>query len=101
MRRRLLVAHFLRRFLDNDLISPQADRHQALAVLVAALLTAGTFLTVLVSIKYLFRPLQSRGWTLIASLDDTFLWSGLSSIVMALVALASWDALSLDARLGG
>jgi len=98
VRERVLVAHFLRRFLDNDLISPQADRHQVLAVIGAGLVTSGMFLTVLVSTKYLFKPLQSRGWTLVTSLDDTFLWSGLSLIVMALVALGSWDALSLDAR---
>ncbi len=98
MRSRLLVIHFLRRFLDNDLISPDADRHEVLAVTFAALSTSGIFLTVLLSIKYLFRPIQSRGWTVMVSLDDTFVWTGLSMIVMALVALAVWDALALDAR---
>jgi hypothetical protein len=32
VRSRLLIRHFLRRFLDNDLLSPEADRHQVLAV---------------------------------------------------------------------
>ena len=98
MRSRLLVTHFLRRFLDNDLISPDADRHEVLAVTFAALSTSGIFLTVLLSINDLFRPIQSRGWTVMVSLDDTFVWTGLSMIVMALVALAVWDALALDAR---
>src|SRR5258706_473923 len=31
--RRLLREHFLRRFLDNDLISPNADRHEVLVLL--------------------------------------------------------------------
>ena len=35
--RRLLRHHFLRRFLDNDLISPNADRHEVLVLLAAAL----------------------------------------------------------------
>ena len=98
MHKRLLVGHFLRRFLDNDLVSPDADRHEAIAVTLAALVSSGLVLTLLCSIKYLFRPVQSRGWTVVVSLDDTFLYCGISMAVMALVALAVWDALSLDAR---
>ncbi len=98
MRRGLLVRHFVRRFSDNDLISPDADRHDVLAVSVAALSMSGLFLAVLVSMAYLFRPVQSRGWTALASLQDTFIWCGFSMILMSLVALAAWDGLTLDAR---
>lgn len=94
----LLVRHFLRRFIDNDLISPDADRHEVLAVTAAALSMSGLFLTVLLSIAYLFRPLQSRGWTALASLHDTFVWCGFTMAIMGLVALAAWDGFTLDAR---
>ena len=52
MRERLLVRHFLRRFLDNDLISPNADRHVAIVTAVAALIAPALFVTVLLSFKY-------------------------------------------------
>lgn len=98
MRDHVLTRHFLQRFLDNDLISPDADRHQILAVVCAALITSGLFVTVLLSLKYLFRPFQSPGWTAVVALDDRFLYIACSMIVMALVAVAEWDALVLDAR---
>lgn len=98
MRERLLTRHFLRRFLDNDLISPNADRHEVLAVVAASLATLGLFVTVLLSIKYQFEPLQAPGKTSIQALDDRFLYIGASMIVMALVALAQWDAIVLDVR---
>jgi hypothetical protein len=98
MRDRLLTRHFLQRFLDNDLISPNADRHETLAVACAALITGGLFVTVLLSLKYLFQPFQSPARTAIAALDDRFLFIACSMIVMALVAVTTWDALALDDR---
>jgi hypothetical protein len=98
MRERLLTRHFLQRFLDNDLISPHADRHETLAVAGAALVTSGLFVSVLLSMKYLFRPFQSPGWTAVVALDDRLLLITWSMVVMALVAVATWDALALDSR---
>ena len=98
MRERLLTRHFLRRFLENDLISPDADRHEVLALLGAAMVTGGLFVSVLLSVKYLFQPFQSPGWTAVVALDDQFLFVACSMIVMALVAVAQWDALALDGR---
>ena len=40
----LLVRHFLRRFLENDLVSPDADRHEVLAVTVGCSVMLGFFL---------------------------------------------------------
>ena len=93
-----LVRHFLRRFVENDLVSPDADRHEVIAVTLAALTMGSLFATVLISTRYLFHPVQSRSWTALVSLEDTFVWCGLSMLIMALVALAAWDALTLDAR---
>ena len=51
--RRLLRDHFLRRFLDNDLISPNTDRHEMLVLLAASLAVPGLFITVvLIGSKY-------------------------------------------------
>jgi hypothetical protein len=96
--RKRLVAHFLRRFLENDLLSPEADRHGVVTTTCAALATIGAFLAVLLSLKYLFRPVQSAGWTAMVALDDIFLYAGCSMVVMGFVAVAAWDALALDTR---
>src|SRR4029079_16111566 len=98
MREGLLVRHFLRRLVENDLISPEADRHEVLGVVCAALITAGLFGTAFISVKYEFSPLQLPGWTSLAALSDLSLFAGASMIVMALAAVSEWDALGLDAR---
>src|SRR3954465_10899258 len=100
MRERLLARHFLGRFLDNDLVSPNADRHESVSMVAAALISSGLFLAVMLSLKYLFTPFQSPAMTAILSLDDIFFYSTASMSVMALVAVAEWNALSLDARDG-
>lgn len=97
MREHLLTRHFLQRFLDNDLISPDADRHEVLAVIGAALITAGPFVTVPLSLKYQFNP-STPARTALVALDDRFLFIAASMILMALVAVIQWDALALDAR---
>lgn len=98
MRDRLLTRHFVQRFLDNDLISPDTDRHEALAAVCAALISTSLFVTVLLSLKYLFQPFQSPGRTAVLALDDRFLYIACSMIVLALAAVAAWDSLSLDGR---
>jgi hypothetical protein len=97
MRDHLLIRHFLRRFLDNDLISPDADRHETLATVCAVLISLPLFVTVLLSFKYL-GPFPSPGRTAVVALDDRFFYIAGSMIVMALVALAVWNALALDGR---
>ena len=93
----LLVRHFLRRFLDNDLLSPNADRHEVIAAACAALVAPGLAATVLLSFKYQF-VFHPPGVTSLLALDDKVLYFGCSMTIMALVAAATWDALSLDAR---
>ncbi|MDQ3349519.1 MAG: hypothetical protein M3545_16330 [Acidobacteriota bacterium] len=98
MRERLLTRHFLQRFLENDLLSPEADRHDAIAMVCGGLLTLGLFLSVLISMKFLFMPFQSPGRTALLAVDDRLLFIAISMIVLALVAVITWDALSLDPR---
>jgi len=98
MHDRLLIRHFLQRFLDNDLISPDADRHETLTVACSALVSTGLFITVLLSMKYLFMPFQSPGRTAILALDDRLFYCACSMVVTVLVGVATWDALALDGR---
>lgn len=93
-----LRRHFVRQLLGNDLLSPDADRHDVLSTAAAALVTAGLFVSVLISVKYLFRPFQSPVWTQVTLMDDMFLFSAWSMLLMALVAVIEWNALGLDAR---
>jgi hypothetical protein len=94
---RLLTRHFFRRFIENDLISPDADRHQTLTVLAACIMSFGLVVTMLLAVKYSF-ALTTPGQVALLSLDDKFLYIGWSMAVMALVTLAEWDALGLDVR---
>ena len=96
--RRLLRHHFLKRFLDNDLISPNADRHEVLVLLAAALAVPGLFITVLLlGSKYVI-GIPTPALTSVAALDDKFLYITASMLVMALMAAVQWDALGLDER---
>jgi hypothetical protein len=98
MRDSLLIRHFLMRFLDHDLISPQADRHEVLTIACGVLVSSSLFLSVLLAVKYQFNMFLPPGLTAIFALDDRFLLIAMSMLLMALVAVTEWDALSLDAR---
>jgi hypothetical protein len=50
---KLLTRLFFRRFIENDLISPHADRREALAVTLGVILAVSLFVTVLLSYGYL------------------------------------------------
>lgn len=94
----LLTRHFLWRFSDNDLISPHSDRHEVLTAIVTGFITTSLFVTVFLAVKFLFGPFQTPGRTSILLLDDRIFLLTCSMTLMALVAVAQWDALSLDAR---
>ena len=57
---RLVTALFLRRFVDNDLLSPHADRHESLAVLYACVVSLAVFVTFLLT-TYLSTFIQLPG----------------------------------------
>ncbi|HEX7794595.1 MAG TPA: hypothetical protein VF456_09605 [Vicinamibacterales bacterium] len=98
MRDRLLVRHFLQRFLEHDLISSTADRREVVAVVGGALIALTLFTSVLIAWVYQLDPFRPPGLTSVGSLDDRFLFVSASMLVMALLAVSQWDALSLDAR---
>ena len=98
MRERLLTRHFVQRFLENDLVSPDSDRHGVLSLVFGGLLSCTMFITIVVALKFLFMPLQSPGRTALLAVDDRLLFMACTMIVMALVAVTSWDGLGLDPR---
>jgi hypothetical protein len=98
MRERLLVRHFLWRFLENDLVSPNADRRGTLSAVGGTLAAVSLFMAVLVAWFYQSSPTMPPGFTALFSLDNRFLFISSSMLVMALAAVAQWDALVLDAR---
>ena len=91
-----LVRHFLQRFLDNDLISPDDHRHQTLSIVGGALAASSLFVAFLLAFQYLLG--MTPGRTAVAALDDAFVFIGSSMLIAGLAALSQWDALSLDAR---
>src|SRR5215212_1052050 len=94
----ILTRHFLRRFLENDLISPEADRSHLLAVVGAGLFSTTIFITVMMSCFKYVVGFYTPGQAAVASLDDKFFYIALSMIMVALLAVAQWDALVVDAR---
>jgi hypothetical protein len=95
---RLLTRHFLRCFLENDLISPDADRAQLVAVTGATLLSSTIFISVVMAcFKYVVGR-HTPGQLAVAALDDRFFYIALSMIVLGLIAAAQWDSLVVDAR---
>ena len=93
----LLTTHFLRQFLENDLISPDADRSQLLAVVGAMLVSLTLFVSVVMSFTYV-GPMLTPGQAAVLALDDRFFYIALAMIVTALVATSQWDALVVSPR---
>jgi hypothetical protein len=92
----LLTRLFLRQFLENDAISPDADRSQLLAVVGSLAMSLTLFLSFVMSAKYV--STWTPGGAAVASLDDKFLYLAFAMIVTALVAATQWDTLSIDPR---
>ena len=92
-----LTRHFLRRFLENDLISPDADRLQLLVVVGAGVFSATLFITTFMSFNYIGFP-HTPAQAAVLALSDRFFYVALSMVVVALVAVSQWDSLVVDAR---
>jgi hypothetical protein len=89
---------FLRRFSENDVISPDADRLQFVAQACGMLLTGSLFVSFFLLIPYFDSPFPLPSRTAANMIRVQFLFSAWSMTVMAIVAVAVWDALSLDRR---
>ena len=98
MANRDLTRLFLRRYSENDVISPDADRLQFVAHACGMLITGGLFVSFALLIPYLHSPYPLPSRTAANMIRVQFLCSAWSMTVLALVAVAVWDALSLDRR---
>jgi hypothetical protein len=94
---RLLIRHFVRRFIDNDLLSAHVDRHEGLGFFAALLIAGGVFAGFILAQKYIFF-VPSASWVAVTAIEDRFVILAVSMIVVALATAAQWDTLSLDAR---
>jgi hypothetical protein len=96
-RLRLLTRFFFRRFFENDLIAPSGDGVVGLSHLLAAFVTPGFLVVILVMLKY---ALVQTTWQRVIELgvDDALLYVALSMIVLGIAATVTWDAFYLDAR---
>jgi hypothetical protein len=94
---RLLTRHFLRRFFENDLISPHIDLHENAVTAGAAIVSISLFLSVMLGSKYFF-SLPMPGIIAVTALGDNFAFLSIAMFAMGLVATLQWEALSLDVR---
>jgi hypothetical protein len=94
---RLLTRHFFRRFLDNDLVSPNADSHANVALFLALLIAPNLVGSVLLLFAYA-NPWLTSSQRLLLGLSDKLAFLCTSMILTALVTVIEWDALWLDAR---
>ena len=93
----MLTKLFLRQFLENDLVSPDSDRAQLLAIVGATVVSLTLFVSMFMSSGYAMSILTpSQGAVL--TLSDKFFYISLAMLVTASVAASQWDALSIDLR---
>ena len=93
----LLTKLFLRQFLENDLLSPDGDRSQMLAIVGASVISLTLFISVFTSAGYAM-SIMMPGEAALLTLSDKFVYVSLAMLVTALVAAAQWDALAIDYR---
>lgn len=94
---RLLTRLFLRQFLENDMLSPDSDRSQLIAVTGASVISLTLFISMFMSAPYAMSILMPAH-AAVLSLNDKFFYCSLAMLVTALTAAAQWDALALDQR---
>ena len=93
----LLTRLFLRQFLENDLLSPDGDRSQMIAIVGASVVSLTLFISMFTSAGYAMSRMMP-GEAAVLTLSDKFLYVSLAMLVTALVAAAQWDALAIDYR---
>ena len=94
---RHLTKLFLRQFLENDLISPDSDRAQLMAVVGAGIVSLTLFASMFLSAGYAMSVL-TPGQAAVMTLNDKFFYVSMAMLITALLAAAQWDALALDQR---
>jgi hypothetical protein len=95
--RRVLRRHFIRRFFDNDLLSPHSDQHGLFARTVALLMVPGLLVPGMLLFKYAY-PFASFAELERASWSDKTFFLVLTMAVTGLATVLEWDVLHVDRR---
>lgn len=93
----LLARHFFRRFLDNDLLSPNGETPPSLSLTLAFLAVPGLWMMVGLIFAYQ-NPATPPSERMLMALGHKYQFMACSMIVMALATVVQWDALALDRR---
>ena len=99
-----LLRLFWQRFLDNDLIAPQAETRLALVPILGLLAIPGVIFSLRSYGQYSFLwtrigyPVPAFPLDLTVSWSDKFLFLYLSMILMGFITVLEWDALFPDRR---
>jgi hypothetical protein len=94
----ILTRHFLRRFLDNDLISPSGDAHVGLSQVLAAFVVPGLMIVATVLVKYASQYRLVWNEVVNHTFDDAVTYASLAMILLGAIATLTWDAFYLDSR---
>lgn len=94
----LLTRLFVRRFIEQDAISPHADRSRTMAVVYGLVLTIGVFYTFFLCVDYLSALVLLPGRAAVRAVSDRFMYIAASLAITALATLAVWDGLALEPR---
>ena len=79
-----LTKLFLKQFLENDLVSPDSDRAQLLAIVGAGMVSLTLFLSMFLSATYAMSVL-TPGEGAVRTLNDKFFYVSLAMLITALV----------------
>src|SRR5260370_12307720 len=94
MRDRLLVRHFLQRFLDHDMMSPHADRREVLTFTCTMVVVSSLFLAFFLAVKYQLNVFLPPGLTSIVPLANRFLLISIAMLLLALPPPPTWTSLA-------
>ena len=94
----ILTRHFLRRFLDNDVISPGGDAHVGLSQVLAAFVVPGLMIVATVLVKYSSQYRLVWNEVVDMTFDDAAVYVALAMILFGIASAITWDAFYLDPR---
>jgi len=96
--RAVLIRHFLRRFLDSELIPRYADARVTLIQILALVSVPGLIIIVFLLRKYARLAPLAPAAAQIAALNEKCLFIYFSMVVIGFVAVLEWDSLFPDRR---
>ena len=90
---RTLVAHFFRRFFDNDTVHVQGDTLTTVVRAIAIVAAPGLIVAFFLQNAYPYKPFERAPWLVI---EDHYFFVLLSFVAMGAVAVVEWEMLFPD-----